>query len=79
MTVMKPLIFSNKLLWQVNNHTLYLLTFASMADCPVVVAGVVGVATVGAVGFPATVGFLDGVGIPGLLGLAPEEDFMATK
>ena len=56
-----------------------LLTFASIADCPVVVAGVVGVATVGAVGFPALVGFFDGVGIAGLLVLAPEETLIATK
>jgi len=56
-----------------------LLTFASIADCPLVVAGVVGVATVGAVGFPAAVGFLDGVGIAGLLVLAPGENFMATR
>ena len=55
------------------------LTFASIADCPIVVAGVVGVATVGAVAFPAAVGFLDGVGIAGLLELAPGETFMATR
>ena len=54
-----------------------LLTFASIADCPVVVAGVVGVATVGAVAFPAAVGFFDGVGIAGLLVLG--ETFMATR
>lgn len=55
------------------------LTFASTADCPVVVEGVVGVAAVGPVDLPAAVGFLDGVGIAGLLVLAPGEAFMATR
>ena len=33
----------------------------------------------GPVDFPAAVGFLDGVGIAGLLVLAPGEAFMATR
>lgn len=49
-----------------------------MADCPDGFEDVVGVATVGPVDFPAAVGFLDGVGIAGLLGLPAAEALIAT-
>lgn len=49
-----------------------------MADWPDAFEDVVGVATVGPVDFPATVGFLEGVGIAGLLGLPAAEALMAT-